>query len=381
MRVLIMIPNLTDPHKGTVGGSERNVINIANYLASKGVSTGIFTVAGNEYFARTDPAVGHFCCIAGIDRKARFGRDVMWLFHLRRICRALEDTIRTFRPDILLSFGFATDVVCYLLKRRLRDGILWASGERNYPAARSLFRQRLIRQMYHQADLLLFQSEQVRRYYGRTEGTAVLPNVVDLAGLPSPGTETCGECLEFVSAGRLTAQKNYEMLLKAFAKAQKRSSGKIHLTIYGEGPERRPLGQLAKKLGIAASVSFPGYVTDLHERILGAAGYIVSSDYEGLSNAMLEAVLLGLPVITTDHPPHLAGTIIGEKSGIVVPVSDADAMADAIVRLAGDPGLRAEIRRNNAAKRQEAEADEPAGQKWFRAFLDALERKENAGGR
>ena len=138
-----------------------------------------------------------------------------------------------------------------------------------------------------------------------------------------------------MSVGRLTAQKNQAMLLRAFAKVKKEFPYAT-LTVYGEGELRESLLSLAKELGVEDSVFLPGNVLDLHERIRDAAVFALSSDYEGLSNALLEAMMMGIPSVSTD----CAGSdeyIQSDKNGILTPVGDEGAMADAIKAMLRDP--------------------------------------------
>ena len=109
-------------------------------------------------------------------------------------------------------------------------------------------------------------------------------------------------------------------------------------------------------------------VTDLHERIKTASVYVISSDYEGISNAMLEAMYMGLPVITTDHPPGLVRKIIDSETGIVVPMKDEHALAEAICCLADDDEKRLQMRRHNDVRREKAEKNNTTGAQWLRMF-------------
>ena len=337
MRILIVIPNLTDPHTGTVGGAETNLVNIANYLASRGIPTGIFTVYKNDYYSYVDPAVERFCCAAEIGQRSGRANRNSWIKNSLPLYRALRGYIRSWKPDILLSFGFATDVLAFLEKVHFGKKLLWVTSERDYPGARSGARQRCIKHMYRKADLLVCQSQPVCDYYSAIRKKTILPNVMDFSRLPVPVQEQFRDGrMEIVSAGRLVPQKNYALLLRAFAATQKQVKQPLCLTVYGAGEERAFLSGLAEKLGIAQSVRFPGYVTDLHERIKTASVYIVSSLHEGVSNAMTEAMYLGLPVIATDHLPGVVKQTIDRESGIVVPSGDARAMAAAFLNSAGD---------------------------------------------
>ena len=376
MRILIVIPNLTDPHTGTVGGAERNLVNIANYLVSRGIPTGIFTIYKNEYYSYVDPAVERFCCEARIDHRSGRSSRHSWIKNSSSLYSALRRYILNWKPDILLSFGFATDVLAFLEKMHFGKQLLWVTSERDYPEARSGMRQKCIGQMYRKADLLVCQSRPVYEYYRQIRKKTILPNVTDFSRLPVPVQEQLRDGqMEIVSAGRLVPQKNYALLLRAFAAARKRVKQPLCLSIYGAGEERAFLSRLAEKMDIAQYVRLPGYATDLHERIKTASIYVISSQYEGFSNAMTEALYLGLPVIATDHLPGVVKQTIDAESGIVVPSGDVQSLAGAIRTLVTDTGLRRKMRQHNSERRIRDEENDRAGEMWLQTLQEVYRQK------
>ena len=377
MRILIVIPNLTDPNTGGVGGAERNVYNIANYIVSSNKAVAIYTFYQNNYYGEINPAVTRFCKTIHIDRRTKLKWFLSWMRALPQVQYDFNKCIREWKPDIILSFLFHAEVVCFLAKCRFGKKILWIASERNYPPKRGKSKQQKIERMYKKTDLLVCQSEVVYEYYSGIRNKVILPNVIDFERLPYPESEKrSNKRIEIVSVGRLVDQKNFPLLLSAFAKAKECVNSPICLTIYGEGPGRTEFEELARVLKIEEEVSFPGFVTDLHDRIKNASIYITSSDFEGVSNAMLEAVYLGLPVITTDHPPGIAKKMINEGSGLVVPVGDVQAMADAISRLINDTDLRLQIRKHNTEKRLHDEKKNLTGTFWMQTLEDLFHKKE-----
>jgi glycosyltransferase involved in cell wall biosynthesis len=148
------------------------------------------------------------------------------------------------------------------------------------------------------------------------------------------------------SVARLASQKRFDRLLRAVAAL----GPEVHLLVVGEGPEEGALRALAGELGMAERVHLPGFRRDVGD-LLGAMDvFAVSSDREGMANAMLEAMMAGLPVVSTEVSG--AREALDGGAGVVVARSEA-ALADALDALLADPAARARL---GAAARARAEA-------------------------
>ena len=113
------------------------------------------------------------------------------------------------------------------------------------------------------------------------------------------------------------------------------------------------LRQEADALRIREFVNFPGFAPDLHERIRKATVYVSSSDYEGISNSMLEALALGLPVVCTDCPiGGSAMAITDRENGLLIPTGDTDALAKCMAEIAGNPAFADRLSRNAEKARE-----------------------------
>jgi glycosyltransferase involved in cell wall biosynthesis len=132
-----------------------------------------------------------------------------------------------------------------------------------------------------------------------------------------------------VSVGRLAKQKNFPLLLKAFSRAVEHVDA--CLIILGEGSERARLEQLVDELGLAGRVDLPGYKKNVQPYVARSDLFVLSSDFEGMPNALLEAVAVGVPVVSTDCLSGPAEILQQGEGGLLVPVGDAGALSDAIV--------------------------------------------------
>jgi glycosyltransferase involved in cell wall biosynthesis len=129
----------------------------------------------------------------------------------------------------------------------------------------------------------------------------------------------------FVAAGRLRPQKDFSTLLRAFALV--RAKRPARLLILGDGPERSLLEALARQLGLAGDVSLPGSTSNPYAYIARATAFVLSSRWEGLPTALIEALSCGAPVIATDCPSGPREILANGRYGKLVPVGDADALA------------------------------------------------------
>jgi glycosyltransferase involved in cell wall biosynthesis len=138
-----------------------------------------------------------------------------------------------------------------------------------------------------------------------------------------------------LSVGRLSEPKNFPLLIKAFALLHRRMQAR--LVILGEGEMRPILEQLVNSLGIANNVSLPGFVPSPYPYMSKASVFVMSSMWEGLPGALIEAMACGAPVVSTDCPSGPAEILDGGRYGHLVPIGDAQALADAIeASLKGD---------------------------------------------
>jgi glycosyltransferase involved in cell wall biosynthesis len=141
----------------------------------------------------------------------------------------------------------------------------------------------------------------------------------------------------YLTAGRLVAQKNHAMMLRAFARAARPSDT---LTIAGDGPERAAIARLAGELGIADRVHLAGHLASIDPLMAEADAFVLSSDYEGLPGVVVEALAAGLPVLSTDCCVSMDCLVEDGRTGLLVSRGDERAFAEGLARIrdfAGDP--------------------------------------------
>ena len=171
---------------------------------------------------------------------------------------------------------------------------------------------------------------------------------------------------------RIEAQKNIKLLIDAFELLQKRMQGYV-LDIFGEGEEKERLIKYVKDKKLSELIQFKGYSNDIYKEINKCSLFVSSSDYEGLSNSMLEAMALGLPVICTDCPPGGAKTVIETgQNGILVPVGDVQKLADAMFNVLSDNKLKRTLSKNAVEIRQRLDVKNIAD-KWEKYIEEKID--------
>ena len=207
-------------------------------------------------------------------------------------------------------------------------------SERNDPRKRYPHRMPEIDALYAAADHVVFQTGTVRDMFSDMvrEHCSVIMNPVEVSCGRTAGRH------RIVNVGRLVPQKNQAMLIRAFAVFY-RTHPDYTLSFYGAGELAEPLQALAESLGVSGAVAFHGQVTDIHAAVADAEIFALSSDYEGLSNALLECMAMGFPCISTRCGGSVDVIRPGEN-GLLVDIGSEEQMAAALAALADDPALR-----------------------------------------
>jgi glycosyltransferase involved in cell wall biosynthesis len=203
--------------------------------------------------------------------------------------------------------------------------------------------------LYHWADLVLSNS-QAALDQAVASGLVMrrcqrVDNLIIAEGRATPGEAVAVP--HIVAVGALNPLKSYDVLLHALSQVAW-TGGAFTLSLAGDGPERARLENLADSLGIGALVHFMGEIDDVPDLLAQAHLMVHPSLSEGLSNAILEAMAEGLPVIATNADGNRE-IVQHEANGLLVPVNQPDALADAIRRLLGDPALRLRLGQNGLA--------------------------------
>ncbi len=307
------------------GGAERVVANLANQLARDGYRVNIYTILDARETYEILPGVRHIHINVNNQNKALriFNRFRM----LRKYLREDEaTTIIAFDRyyGICAALGLGKKVI---------------GSERNDPYSNmpKVSIQKYFRDfLYRRVHCVVFQTDYAQQYFDAKiqAHSVIIPNPVSVEILPKREKEKHEKTI--YTACRLTGQKNIPMALNAFAMFSKKYP-EYQFVIYGDGPLKNDIVRMLESLQIKNKVRLAGYVDDLSQTVINAGMYISSSNYEGISNAMLEALAMGIPSICTDCPAGGARMAIEDGvNGILIPVGDVQALYEAMCRVAED---------------------------------------------
>ena len=217
-----------------------------------------------------------------------------------------------------------------------------------------------------------------RELLGDTTRVIAVPNAVPLVNGVRAGLGP--ETKVIVAAGRLTQQNGVDQLVAAFARVH-RNHPDWSLDIYGSGRAKESLQSRIVSTGLSDAVRLRGFSTDLPQRFAEASIFALGARTEGFPRVMLEAMGVGLPLVSFDCPTGPADVIRHGHNGLLVPPGDVPALATAIDRLIEDPGLRQRMGAAGAELAAEYTADRIA-LRWERLFeeLGVAPRRRATGG-
>ena len=311
------------------GGAERVVSLLANKMAEQGHQVEIICLKFNDVYYKLHPEVK--VTLAMKQTKNRI-TEVSWL----------RKYVKQEKPDVVIAF--TEGVYCFTIAALLGTKIPVIASERLDPSAMTWKRNLLKRLLLPYADWLVVQTKTIKDYFPKRiqKKSSIVFNPVNekVSLTPSPSPKGEGNYAEegklnrIISVARLFPQKNQEMMIRAFAKiADKYPDWK--LVIYGEGPLRDSLQLTIDSLQLSERVLLPGRTEKVIEELQKSKIFCLSSDYEGMSNSMIEAICVGLPIVST----KVSGTdelIQDGVNGLLVDIGDEQGMTDALEKLIQD---------------------------------------------
>ena len=350
-RLLLTIPFLNE------GGAQRVIVMLANHWATQKkweIALLTYEKAGTASFYALDKDV-HLLQSHTLGKG--FFKILKRIFSLRR-------AIHSFSPECIVSFLDVHNIT--VLLSTLGSSLPVIVSERTNPMAAPIgFFKKMVRNLtYRWADKIIVQTKRIERSLpsALSDKTQVIPNPV----MPYKKHSALKE-KTVIAAGRLSEEKDFQTLIEAFA--QTKQSWK--LVIWGEGSERENLEQLICEMKLTHRVSLPGRTKNIAEEMAKGSIFVLSSKFEGMPNALAEAMSLGLSVISTDCPTGPRELITDGEDGLLVPVGDVGCLADALNDLMENEELRKSLGQAAIQKMKQYDI-EIISQMWEKAFDEAI---------
>ncbi len=328
MHILLTIGSLE------TGGAERVLCALANYWVKKGHAVSILTLKSPDTvpFYPLDPN------IPLIQINQTHGRRRPWYQFIVNSIQCLLCMRKIFisiKPDCIISFMDLMNIASLLAKAGLKIPVI--ACERTDPNYHRIspFYQCFRHVLYPHAYRVIVQTVSAASYFLKMapEKTIIIPNPIFEPPKYKVGYSSSPK--NIITVGRLDAIKDQGTLIQAFANLLSHNPN-LTLTIYGEGPERKPLEVLIQVLNLKDKVKLPGTITHVQEALLEADLFIFPSRYEGFPNALCEAMAVGLPVIASNVTGNV-DLVQDKKNGRLFSVGDVQALTSLALELLNDP--------------------------------------------
>ncbi|MDR1472215.1 MAG: glycosyltransferase [Synergistaceae bacterium] len=353
------------------GGAERVMTNLANEMARRGHSVA-FVVA---FTTESDYALERGVRLYDMKINHRGSTPQKLICAFKRTV-ALRRVIKREEPDAVITFLPYSVVTAALATRFLKTTLIGSvrcdpsiSFNKN---AVTRFGARFI---YSLADGCVFQTKQALEWFPKKmrDRSKVIGNLIDRRFFH---TSLTPERSGIIGVGRLSKEKRWDVAIKAFSMVADRYDGSF--TIYGrdENGNLDGLRRLARELNLADRVVFAGSVFNIERKLRESRLFVLSSESEGMPNALLEALAVGLPCVTTAFAGGECEFVDNNANGLVVPVGDASVLAEAMIEVLSDDELAERLGRN--AKSSSALRYDPDAvcEKWESFIKSVVHKKE-----
>ena len=318
----------------TKGGAERVISNLSNFLVKEN-EIKIVSLLKTEKAYKLDRNVG----FEFLDSKdySEIKQNIFnkILKNIKRVLK-LNKIITTFHPDIIVSFIPEPSFLVLSLKKHNKIPVIVSVRNDPKKEYESKIYYMLMKKLYPRADGMVFQTEEAKEYFKDIINvqTEIIPNPINEDFIIEPYN---GERKKnIVSVGRLQEQKNHKVLIEAFANLPEKYR-EYKLIIYGKGNLKEQLEKQIQDLNMQNRIILYGVSDNIKEEIYDSTMFVLSSNYEGMPNSLMEAMVMGLPVISTDCPCGGPRFLINNnENGLLVKVDDVQELTRAMEKILSD---------------------------------------------
>lgn len=313
------------------GGSERVIVNLAEDFFQKGYEVVLVTQYKQKVEYEINPEIRRVYSepSAELLRGSRVHNFITRFRMLRKIWK-IE------KPDVILAFLGKNNLMAIATSRFLPVRVIASVRGEPTMEYEGKKMQSIAKLVFRFADGVVFQTTPARAFFPKSvqKKSVILPNPLNPMFLNHSIAKEKNDII--VAVGRLDENKNHAMLIDGFEKIAAEYP-KMKLVIYGEGEIRPKLENMVLEKGLQERVLLPGNITDIPDKLCKARIFALTSNTEGMPNTIIEAFALGIPVVATDCPCGGPAELIQNgENGILIPVGDSNALADAMRKILSD---------------------------------------------
>lgn len=354
------------------GGAQRVIVTLCNELVSQGydISLLLTTSLDKHSFYDLNPKINLIVPCENKKKKVNFIKRVF----------VIRSAIKKLKPDVLICFLSYVCVYIYFASLFLNIPII--VSERNDPNNEE--KGKMIRQLkeyvFRHADGCVFQTEDAKKYYldrYKINNPMIIYNPIHINDFDQIiKNQNNNFDNTIISVGRLAPQKNYKLLINSFEVFNRNHNNEYKLKIYGDGVLEDDLNSYIENKNLSNSVSLMGSYKTWAKDNSNARMFVLSSDFEGVPNVLLEAMSIGIPCISTDCPIGGPREFINNlDNGILVPVNDSKSLVSAMERVASDDKLCMKFRKNNSLLHEKLSPSK-ISDIWIKYIYNVLESKQ-----
>ena len=309
------------------GGAEKQMVMLANELAKRGHDIYMISISVDNNCYSLDKNVT-YCFIPD-----KHGRA------LRHITRYIDikNKLKAIKPDITLNFWYQSAYLAAGMSKRITGKVVYSErgdpGDKEYNGLLGKIRDITLPRI----DGFVFQSRGAQKYFDEAvqRRSVVIANPVFVKRADYPQVEERRKSI--VTIGRLHPQKNHKLLIDSFALIEDKIPD-YTLEIWGDGELKDELQSQIDGYKLTDRILLKGTSDKIHSLVYDSSLFVLSSDYEGLPNTLLEAMAIGIPCVSTDCRPGGAREIIDDGvDGLITPIGDKAKLAEAMLKMIKNP--------------------------------------------
>lgn len=354
------------------GGAERTIAYLSDWGVNNGYEIDVVLYGSHGDFYKLDSRVNIFRLNYDMQVKKNniLNKMIAYGKSKKIISEKFKEYFMYNKPDLVFCVLYHS----LLYTSKIRKWVPIVGSERSTPKLKSKMTMVIRNSLYKKVEGMIYQTQRAEGYFKRILKckSVVIPNAVGNELIQKVKYDDKKTINKISAVGSLKLEKDYETLIRAFEIFSK-THASYELEIYGSGQCESALKKLAEDLCVSSKVFFRGADLNALEKIANAKCYVLSSVAEGMPNALMEAMAIGMPCVATDCETGPAELIDNNKNGLLVPIRDVDQLSEAMSKMVDDREF-ALMCGKNASNIKETNKKELICKKYYDFFEKILKK-------